>query len=319
MRTSLNQPEHHGAHHRSAEAPRRRALLCVNPASRTGALGTELADAVLRAGDIHLVEARCDRAADLPARILAHRDEVDCVIIAGGDGTMNAAGPALLETGLPLGVLPTGTANDFARSLGIPTALDAAARVIVEGRTRQIDIGSVNGHHFLNVASVGLAAELAQSLTSERKRRFGRLSYALTALRLLLQAKPFRATLLISGEEIEVRTMQIAVGNGRFYGGGNVVARDARIDDGILDLYSLEFSQIWRLALMLPTFKSGAHGMMREVRTARGGSFRVLTRRPRSVNADGELVTKTPALFTQQAAALEVYVPGTSPLVTASV
>ena len=121
-------------------------------------------------------------------------------------------------------MLPLGTANDFARSVGIPLDLAAAARVICAGHSQRIDAGDVNGHLFFNVASVGLAADLAKAITTERKRRFGRLSYAISAAKLMLEARPFHATIL-EGEGREkamVRTMQVAVGNGRFYGGGNV-------------------------------------------------------------------------------------------------
>ena len=294
----------------------RKALLLVNPSSRSGRFGIGAAADRLRAGGITFVETRCESARDLSPCILAHRDTVDCVIVAGGDGTINSAGPALVETRLPMGVLPLGTANDFARSIGVPDDLEAAARVIVDGFEHRVDVGEVNGHLFFNVASVGLAADLAKSLTRDDKRRFGRLSYAMSAARLMLSAKPFHATLLIGGDSVMVRTLQIAVGNGRYYGGGNVVETEARIDDGRLDLYSLEFSKVWRMALMVRSFKRGGHGAVREVRTARGLSFEVVTRKPRSVNADGELVTKTPARFTQKPLAVTVYVPETCPLVT---
>ncbi|WP_158807322.1 lipid kinase [Beijerinckia sp. L45] len=300
-----------------AESPQqRRALLIVNPASRNGQQAINAALDRLQSGGIVLAESVCDRSADIANCILAHRNMVDCVIVGGGDGTLNAACPGLLATGLPFGVLPLGTANDFARSIGLPLDVGAAAEAICSGKTRKIDIGEVNGHPFFNVASVGLAADLAQHLTTDSKRRFGRLSYAISASRLLMQARPFHATLLIGEQKTMVRTMQITVGNGRFYGGGNIVATDAQIDDGHLDLYSLEFSQVWRMALMIRTFKKGGHGAVDEVRTARGASFEVITRRPRPVNADGELVTQTPARFTQRRQALSVYVP-VMPLLTA--
>ena len=301
-----------------SKVERRRALLVVNRRSRLGLSRMEAAQALLRAGGLDLVVADSRRRDDLTACVVAHRDAVDCVIVGGGDGTINAAGRALIETGLPLGVLPLGTANDFARSVGVPMDLEAAARVIVEGVTRKIDVGDVNGHPFFNVASIGLAADLAKQLTRERKRRFGRLSYALTAARVLLQASPFHATLLVGEDKVMVRTMQIAVGNGRYYGGGNVVVANARIDDGRLDLYSLEFSQVWRMALLLPRFVRGAHGAVPEVRTASGVSFEVITRRPRPVNADGELVTETPAVFTQKPRAISVYAPESCLLDTVS-
>jgi diacylglycerol kinase (ATP) len=289
----------------------RRALLCVNRASRSGASGADAASNLLRAAGFDLLIADCPERDTLSSCILSHRDDVDCVVLAGGDGTINAAGRALLDLSVPFGILPTGTANDFARSIGVPFDLESAVEVIRGGLTRAVDVGEVNGHVFFNVASVGLAAELAKSLTRDDKRRFGRLSYALSAVRLLSRATPFHATLLLGQEKVMVRTLQIAVGNGRFYGGGNVVASEARIDDAHLDLYSLEFSRVWRMALMIPSFKSGSHGAIREVRTARGASFEVITRRPRPVNADGELVTETPALFTQRPGAVTVYVPPT--------
>ena len=294
-----------------AQGTSRRALLVVNAKSRNGRRGIGEAAAVFRAAGIELVEAGCAAGTDIGPCILAHRESVDCVVVGGGDGTINAAARALADSGLPLGVLPLGTANDFARSVGIPLDLAGAARVIGVGHTQRIDAGDVNGHLFFNVASVGLAADLAKAITTERKRRFGRLSYAISAAKLMLEARPFHAAILEGEgrEKVTVRTMQVAVGNGRFYGGGNVVASDARIDDGFLDLYSLEFSDVWRMALMIPFFHRGAHGAIREVRTARADSFEVVTRKPRPVNADGELVTQTPAVFTQRKLAVRVYAP----------
>jgi diacylglycerol kinase (ATP) len=288
----------------------RRALLVLNTSSRSGNTVLDPTVQRLKAAGIDLLIPTCDRPGDVSSCIEAHRGRVDCVIVGGGDGTLNAAARGLLEIRVPLGVLPLGTANDFARTIGIPADLDAAADVICIGITRDIDVGAVNGFPFFNVASIGLAADLARRLSADAKRRFGRLSYAIQAGHLLLEAKPFHATLITGERRTMVRTMQITVGNGRFYGGGNVVAADAQIDDGHLDLYSLEFSQVWRMALMLRTFKSGGHGTLREVRTERGASFEVVTRHPKPVNADGELVTQTPARFEQLRKALRVYAPG---------
>jgi diacylglycerol kinase (ATP) len=288
----------------------RRALLIVNAKSRSGALILENAQAELRAHGIEPLHRESpDREAMSPL-IVAHAGEVDRVVIAGGDGTLNAAARGIIETGLPLGILPAGTANDLARTLGIPEDCGEAARIIADGHTRRIDMGLVNEHPFFNVASIGLSAELARRLTREVKRRYGRFGYALTALAVLAQARPFRAFIANPNERARrVKTLQIAVGNGRYYGGGMAVEKDAAIDDGHLDLYSLEFQRAWKLALMARSFRYGEHGAWKEVRAIRDTAFEIRTRKPRSVNADGEIVTQTPARFAVMEKALTVFAP----------
>lgn len=287
----------------------RRALLIINAKSRSGEAQAQTAIAALQSYGIEPVPVECSRREDLSPLIVKHRDGVECAVVGGGDGTLNAAALGVIEAGLPLGILPLGTANDLARTLGIPFELDGAARVIADGRTRRIDLGLVNGEPFFNVASLGLSAELAQKLTRDIKRRFGRLGYALVAMKVLAQAKPFRATIASEAESVRVRTLQIAVGNGRFYGGGNAVEKDAAIDDQHLDLYSLEFERAWKLAFMARSFRYGEHGAWSEVRAIRAREFDIRTRRPRPINADGEIVTQTPAHFSIRPGAVTVFAP----------
>lgn len=287
----------------------RRALLLVNNKSRNGASQCEMALERLRAHGIEPIHAECDRKEDMTSLILDHAGEVDSVVVGGGDGTINAAALGVIQANLPLGILPLGTANDLARTLGIPFDLDGAADVIAAGRTRKIDLGMVNGEPFFNVASIGLSAELAKRLTRDIKRRWGRLGYAIVAFQVLLQARPFSATIIGETERVRVKTLQIAVGNGRFYGGGNAVEKDAAIDDQHLDLYSLEFEKAWKLALMARSFRYGEHGAWDEVRAVRAKEFDIRTRRPRSVNADGEIVTRTPAHFSIKPCAVTVFAP----------
>ena len=287
----------------------RRALLIVNAKARNGADQLRAAVERLEAHGVEPVHRECGDRENLSPMIVAEREDVDCVVIGGGDGTLNAAALGVIERSLPLGILPMGTANDLARTLDIPSDLDQAARIIAEGRTRRIDLGLVNGQPFFNVASLGLSAELAQKLTREIKRRYGRLGYALVAIQVLSQARPFSASIVSEEGAVRVRTLQIAVGNGRFYGGGNAVDKDAAIDDQHLDLYSLEMKRAWKLALMARSFRHGEHGAWREVRAIRAQEFDIATRRPRPINADGEIVTRTPAHFTIRPRAVTVFAP----------
>jgi YegS/Rv2252/BmrU family lipid kinase len=287
----------------------RRALLIVNAKSRSGASQLEASMEALRSHGIEPVHRNCGTREALSPIIVEHGRDVDCVVVGGGDGTLNAAALGVIERQLPLGILPLGTANDLARTLGIPQDLDAAAQIIADGHMRTIDLGVVNGEPFFNVASLGLSAELALQLTQDIKRRWGRAGYALVALRVLARARPFTATITSRKGSVRVRTLQIAVGNGRYYGGGNAVERTAAIDDQHLDLYSLELKRAWKLALMARSFRSGEHGAWEEVRAVRAQEFDIHTRRPKPINADGEIVTRTPAHFTIRPNAVTVFTP----------
>ena len=287
----------------------RRALLIVNAKSRSGATQLRQAIAALEQEGIEPVHRECGRREELSPLIVEHSKDADCVVVGGGDGTINAAALGVIEAGLPLGILPMGTANDLARTLNIPADLAAASAIIAQGHARPIDLGLVNGEPFFNVASIGLSAELAQKLTRDIKRRWGRLGYGLVALNVLAQARPFSAIITSQEGVVRVRTLQIAVGNGRYYGGGNAVEKNATIDDQHLDLYSLELKRAWKLALMARSFRYGEHGAWEEVRAIRAKEFDVRTRRPRPVNADGEIVTRTPARFTIRPAAVRVFAP----------
>ena len=287
-----------------------RVLLLHNPNSRAGEAAAQTASGALVAAGVAVTPLACEGRDDTIARVRAHHAEHDGVVACGGDGTMNSMVNALAGTSTPLGVIPSGTANDLARTLGLKDDAAEAAAVIAAGHTRTIDVGEVNGVAFLNVASIGLSVALARGLTPDLKRRWGKLSYALAAFKVLTGARPFRAWIDGDDEDVRVRTYQIAVGNGRFYGGGMAVEADAAIDDGRLDLYSLELRSLWGLAVMLPSFRAGSHGVYREVRTAAGAYFNVTTRRPLAVNADGEIITRTPARFIVRPGALTVFAPG---------
>ncbi|MEO3999866.1 lipid kinase [Mesorhizobium sp. CAU 1732] len=294
------------------ENPTRRALLLVNSKARRGKEAMEPIIARLRGGGLDVTTEPFEALPEIARDIVRLRDTADLVIVCGGDGSVSSAAVAAMESGLPLGIMPMGTANDLARTLEIPMDLLKAADVIAAGKSRKIDIGTVNGHAFFNVASIGLSTELAQGLDPVLKRRFGRLGYALAALKVLSRANRFTAEIKEKESATRVATYQIAVGNGRHYGGGNVVQEDAEIDDGHLDLYSLEMDNVWKLALMLRSFRSGKHGAWQEVRTAKCVEFDIETNRPMPVNADGEIVTSTPAHFKVHPKAISVFTPETA-------
>lgn len=289
-----------------------RALLLMNRHARQGKKGLGEAIEQLQTLGLELIQESTEDPQHLPDIIRRYKNRVDMVIIGGGDGTLNAAVDGLVDTHLSLGILPLGTANDLARTLGIPNSLPEACEIIAKGHVQRIDLGWVNGKHFFNVASMGLSVQITQMLTKETKRRWGILAYAITALQAILQARPFSAEIRLNGKSIPVKTVQIAVGNGRYYGGGMAVVHDATIDDQRLDLYSLELHHWWQIVAILPAMRQGRHSNYSNVRSLRGQEIEVYTRKPRPINTDGEITTHTPAHFRVIPQALAVLVPTNS-------
>ncbi len=286
-----------------------RALLLINQHSRRGEENAAAAIAHLKELGLTLIEASPEHPQALSQLICDYRDRVDLVIVGGGDGTLNAAAAGLVETRLPLGILPLGTANDLARTLNLPTTLLEACQVIADGRTLPIDLGWVNGQYFFNVASLGLSVKITQQLNQSLKRRWGVLAYAITALKVLFKSRPFSAEIRRGDEVCRVKTVQIAVGNGRYYGGGLAVTADAAINDQRLDLYSLEIQHWWQMIPLLPSMHAGTHDAWDFVRSLQGQDLEVITRKPLAINTDGEITTSTPARFRVIPEAISVLVP----------
>jgi diacylglycerol kinase (ATP) len=288
---------------------KQRALFLVNRYARRGQQNLNLAIRMLKEMGFILVEPEIEISTSLSDVIRHYQGQVDLVIIGGGDGTLNACVEGLVETDLPLGILPLGTANDLARTLGIPVTIADACRVIGARHVTAIDLGWVNGKYFFNVASLGLSVSITEHLTKEAKRRWGVLAYGVAAVQTLWKTRLFMAEIRC-GDRVElVKTIQVAVGNGRYYGGGLAVADDAAITDERLDLYSLEINRWWQLLKLLPALYRGNHHVLPFVHSQQGQEFFVCTRKPLPINTDGEITSKTPAHFKVVPKALSVLMP----------
>jgi diacylglycerol kinase (ATP) len=284
-----------------------RALLLINPLARRGADGAEeIAEALRHAGLSLVVELSADPAAYLRL-IHQHAGEVERVIVAGGDGSLSAAVQGLVDLGLPLAILPLGTANNFARSIGLPLDLPAAIAVAAGPSRRLVDLGRVNGRWFCTTASIGLSVQITEELSPESKRRWGPVAYALTAIKVLRRSHPFHADIRWEGGTRHTRTVQIVVGNGPHYGAALTVAPDATVDDARLDLYSLEVNHWWELLKLAPFLKTGTHVHRPEVEALKARALEVHTRTPMPIDIDGELGGETPARFEVVPKALEVF------------
>lgn len=287
----------------------KKSLLLANPHARLVQKNLPNALKYLQELGLEILYQETESPLDVGKFIYKYQDLVDFVIVAGGDGTLNLAIEALVETGLPLGILPLGTANDLAKTLEIPVNLEAACRAIATGKKHYIDLGWVNGKYFFNVASIGLSVDITRKLTKEVKHRWGVFAYAITAVGTLLKSKIFSAEIRFEGVSKRVKTLQIAVGNGRHYGGGMTIAHDASIDDQRLDLYSLEIKHCWQLIALLPALHLGRYEKTFGIRTLSGSEMEVFTSKAYPINTDGEVTAYTPALFKVIPKALAVIIP----------
>jgi diacylglycerol kinase (ATP) len=240
------------------------------------------------------------------------------VVAVGGDGTVQAVINGLLRAGrdAELGVLPIGTGNDLARSLGLPPVAEAAWQVAIGPSTRRIDVGHArNGdgrrRWFASAGGIGFDAQVAAAMATRRGWQAGRAGYLLTTLAELRRFENRRITMTLDGVPAEHQVLLVAIANGAYYGGGMRIAPDALPDDGLLDLCVV--GDISRLTAIrqLPNLYRGTHVRHRAVSmhvAARTVLIEgdALTR----VHLDGEPFGGLPLEVTLEPAALSVAVPG---------
>ncbi|MEQ4209271.1 lipid kinase [Actinopolymorpha sp. B17G11] len=291
-----------------------RAALVVNASSRTGTEAFEFARQKLR--DLRVPLAECYQVTDaarLPEVFEDIVDRHDVVIVGGGDGTLSTAVDHLAHRDVALGVLPLGTANDFARTLQIPADLAAACTTIADGKVVDIDLGRIGDNCFVNVASVGLSVGVTKALSPTLKRRLGPLAYPIAAMRAYRKHEPFSARLEFpDGDQDSIdldSLLQVAIGNGRHYGGGNVVSPTAGIDDHILDVYAIRKGRLRDHTSIARFLRDGTFVEHENVLhlTTRTVSLHADPEQP--INVDGEVVTSTPKMFAVDRNALVVLVP----------
>ena len=295
----------------------RRAALIVNTRSRTGertffqALD-RLQDLGVTLGPTYAVRDPV-RLPETVRDVLDDGSEYRLLILGGGDGSVSSVVDFLAHHHVVLGLLPLGTANDFARTLGIPSDIEGACQTIAAGKMVDVDLGLAGDNYYVNVASVGLGVEATRALSPWMKKSVGPLAYPAAAIKAFLNHKPFSARLTFPDGDHEPveheRLLQVAVGNGRFYGGGLVVAPESGMDDRSLDVYAIELGRHRDLIGVARYLKSGDFIRGEGVSHYRTGRVRLETDPELAVNIDGEVVTHTPQNFSVAHNALKVLVP----------
>jgi YegS/Rv2252/BmrU family lipid kinase len=257
----------------------------------------ELPYRVVEARDIeHAVEAASTAAAG-----------GETVVAMGGDGMVGALAGAVRGKA-PLGVIPAGRGNDFARELEIPEDTKAACRVLAEGVERQLDLGEANGKPFVCIASTGYDSD-ANRIANEARLVRGNLVYLYAALRALAAWRPAHFRVRLDEREESFHGYTVAAANSRFYGGGMRVAPNADPTDGLLEVILIENTSKLRFLSNLPKVFSAKHVELEGVRAYRAREVKITADRPFDVYADGDRITELPATVRVVPGALRVLAP----------
>ena len=276
--------------------PPRRAALIVNTKSRKGQAAFRDACRLLGAAGIELVIRKAVKdPAHLPDEVRkAVVAGVPMVIVGGGDGSISSSIDHVVGKDIVFALLPLGTANSFARTLGIPLNVEGAVRAITTGRVKRIDLGMIGTDYFANCAAIGLSPLIAKSVPHGLKKWLGRPGYLAWAALQMARFKPFRLAIRHRGEVETLDALEVRIANGRFHRGTELV--DTEVDDGEIVIQAiagrlrLKLLWSWGLGLIGPDQVRGT------VREFRGREFGIATDPPLPISIDGEVLATTPVV-----------------------
>jgi YegS/Rv2252/BmrU family lipid kinase len=234
------------------------------------------------------------------------------VIVGGGDGSLSSAVDELVGRDCVFALLPLGTANSFARTLGIPLDLDGAIETIATGRRRRVDLGVIEGDYFANAASIGLSPMIGKTVPHNLKRYLGVFGYLIWAVRCTFRFRPFKLSIDDGKQKHSIWATEVRIFNGRFHGGVEL-ADEAEVDSGEIVIQAVTGQSVVKLGWdwFAKYFKLPArHATTQEYR----GRRLLIDTKPRlPISIDGEVLAKTPATIEVAEMAIEVVVPSGPP------
>jgi diacylglycerol kinase (ATP) len=291
----------------------KKTLVLLNPKAGSAANIQAIELAIRSAPDTVLHEtSRPGEAGELAAAAVRAGD-VGRVIAGGGDGTVSEIVNALANSEVALGILPLGTGNDLARTLGLPLDdLEAALAIALTGKVRPMDLVLAEAEdkpatYVANVAAGGFSGQVDEQLDDDEKKRWGPLAYVWSAMKVLPEVTGFDTTFSWSdGTKERVQALNVIVANGRTVAGGWAVAPTAEIDDGLIDVVIVKFGSALDLAAIAARLVAGDYLDSADVDHRRVRSVRVEASPEMWFNVDGELLTKRPIDFRIVPGALRV-------------
>ena len=273
----------------------KKVLVILNPAAKSDR--ARALKEKIKALSPRIVVRMTSAAGD--ARVMArkaHEEGFGTIVAAGGDGTVNEIAGGIAGSDARFGILPVGTMNVFAAELGIPqNNLPAAWRVIENGLLRELDLPMANCTPFVQLAGIGLDAEVVRLTTPESKKSLGPVSYLLTLAQVAAVSPP---TVVIDPVDSRRREGSfVLVGNGRLYGGPFVLFKNARPDDGLLDVLVFKNQSHWDVVRYFQAIAFGSHADLPDVEYFQTKSMNVHSSASVPVELDGELADALPCKF----------------------
>ncbi|TCP94370.1 YegS/Rv2252/BmrU family lipid kinase [Sphingomonas sp. PP-CE-1A-559] len=285
------------------------AALVVNAKSRKGQKLFKRACAAMSGLPYEVDAHAVEDPKDLEATVLrALAKKPDLLILGGGDGTVSGLVDLMVGHDVILGVLPLGTANSFARTLGIPLNIEGAVEVIRTGKPRRIDLGMIDGDYFANCAAMGISPKIAETVPHGLKKVFGKVGYLAWATYQYTRFRPFT---LIVGEgptAVKIRVVEVRISNGPYHGGTELVDA-AAVDSGEIVVQAVMGHVKRRLVQNWYASVFRLESRHEKVRDFRGKSLKINTIPPLPISIDGEVLAKTPVTAKVAAGIIRVMAP----------
>jgi YegS/Rv2252/BmrU family lipid kinase len=288
----------------------RQAILVVNAMSRRGAdVFAEARDKLVAAG-VELLEAHAvEKPEDMDPTVKAAIAKAPMVIVGGGDGSLSTNVDHFVGKDTVFAILPLGTANSFAKTLGMGTDLDAAIDVIANGRRRRIDLGRIDGDYFVNAAALGLSPLIADTVPHKLKKYLGMVGYMIWAARVAFKFRPFKLRITHEDGRVEKAwATEARIFNGTHHGGVELI-EEQELDSGEIVIQAVTGKSLWGLAWswFATLFKLRDRKL---TTTEYWGQKLQLESRPRQkISIDGEIAAKTPVTVEIADAVIEVAAP----------
>lgn len=235
----------------------------------------------------------------------------DMIIIIGGDGTVHEAVNGLAGSRIPIGIIPAGTGNDLAKTLGIPRDICKALSIIKKGVRRSIDLGRVDGRIFINMGGLGFDATVAHRVNKQRLIK-GKAAYFWAIIRTIIDYKAVKVQITLDGTTWEETVTLIAIGNGEYVGGGVRMFPQANLHDGLLDICVIKKTTKLDMILTLPAIYKGRHRGHPKVSFYQGREVIITKAEPDQhiyTHVDGQEIDIWPICFQLHPGSLEILVP----------